>query len=307
MAMLFYPWRSAAADLIDADIERVCNDNKSIIEENKQKYDKFSDRELKNILENLNQQTAEEDVQVDVTPFLDEEFRALAIPEIGNDVDVFQIDEPQDPNLEEVSEYFGGIPLIVFGDLKQLSPVGDRWIFSPNQLDPYSGITGTPLWDLFRLFELTEIMRQREDQTFAVALNNMSEGNMTSDDIELIKAREPNFNEIPNDCIHLFCSNADVSLYNTARLAKIATEEFISTAKDSMKANSLSERSKTVILDAIKNFKISETQGMCYGLQLKTSAKYMFTVNINTEDGLGYNYGIYNHVFHDYDYSNLSP
>ncbi|XP_036345792.1 ATP-dependent DNA helicase PIF1-like, partial [Rhagoletis pomonella] len=286
MAMLFYPWRSEAADLIDADIERVCNDNKSIIEENKQKYDKFSDRELENILENLNQQTAEEDVQVDVTPFLDEEFRALAIPEIGNDVDVFQSDEPQDPNSEEVSEYFGGIPLIVFGDLKQLSPVGDRWIFSPNQLDPYSAITGTPLWDLFRFFELTEIMRQREDQAFAVALNNMSEGNMTSDDIELIKERETNFNEIPNDCIHLFYSNADVSLYNTARLAKIATEEFISTAKDSVKANSLSERSKTVILDAIKNFKILETQGMCYGLQLKTSAKYMITVNINTADGL---------------------
>ncbi|XP_036347361.1 ATP-dependent DNA helicase PIF1-like, partial [Rhagoletis pomonella] len=286
MAMLFYPWRSEAADLIDADIERVCNDNKSIIEENKQKYDKFSDRNLENILENLNQQTAEEDVQVDVTPFLDKEFRALAIPEIGNDVDVFQSDEPQDPNLEEVSEYFGGIPLIVFGDLKQLSPVGDRWIFSPNQLDPYSAITGTPLWDLFRFFELTEIMRQREDQAFAVALNNMSEGNMTSDDVELIKARETNFNEIPNDCIHLFYSNADVSLYNTARLAKIATEEFISTAKDSVKANCLLERSKTVILDAIKNFKISETQGMCYGLQLKTSAKYMITVNINTADGL---------------------
>ncbi|XP_017473707.1 PREDICTED: ATP-dependent DNA helicase PIF1-like [Rhagoletis zephyria] len=184
------------------------------------------------------------------------------------------------------SEYFGGIPLIVFGDLKQLSPVGDTWIFSPNQLDPYSAITGTPLWDLFRFFELTEIMRQRKDQAFAVALNNMSEGNMTSDDIELIKARETNFNEIPNDCIHLFYSNADVSLYSTARLAKIATEEFISTAKDSVKANSLSERSKTVILDAIKNFKISETQGMCYGLQLKTSAKYMIMVNINTADGL---------------------
>ncbi|XP_036329467.1 ATP-dependent DNA helicase PIF1-like [Rhagoletis pomonella] len=284
MPMLYYPWRSQAADLIDADIERVCNDSKSIIEENKQKYDKFSDRELESILENLNQQTAEEDVQVDVTPFLDEEFRALAIPETGNDVDVFQSDEPQDPNLEEVSEYFGGIPLIVFGDLKQLSPVGDRWIFSPNQSDPYSAITGTPLWDLFRFFELTEIMRQREDQAFAVALNNMSEGNMTSDDIELIKARETNFNEIPNDCIHLFYSKADVSLYNTGRLAKIATEEFISTAKDSVKANSLSERSKTVILDAIKSFKISETQGICYGLQLKTSAKYMFTVNINTAD-----------------------
>ncbi|XP_036347345.1 ATP-dependent DNA helicase PIF1-like, partial [Rhagoletis pomonella] len=184
------------------------------------------------------------------------------------------------------SEYFGGIPLIVFGDLKKLSPVGDRWIFSPNQSDPYSAITGTPLWGLFRFFELTEIMRQRKDQAFAVTLNNMSEGNMTSDDIELIKAKETNFNEIPNDCIHLFYSNADISLYNTARLAEVATEEFISTAKDSVKANFVSERSKTVILDAIKNFKVSETQGMCYSLQLKTSAKYMITVNTNTPDGL---------------------
>jgi len=76
---------------------------------------------------------------------------------------------------------FGGISVIVFGDLRQLRPVCDRWIFQPPSHDPYSAIFGSYLWSPFKFFELTEIMRQRGDQPFATTLNNMPSGQMSSE------------------------------------------------------------------------------------------------------------------------------
>jgi len=47
--------------------------------------------------------------------------------------------------------YFEGISILAFGDLKQLPPDGDRWIFCPNTRNPYSAIFRAPLWNLFKL------------------------------------------------------------------------------------------------------------------------------------------------------------
>jgi len=50
---------------------------------------------------------------------------------------------------------FGGISVIVFGNLRQLRPVCDRLIFQPPSLDPHSAIFGSYLWSPFKFFELT--------------------------------------------------------------------------------------------------------------------------------------------------------
>jgi len=87
-------------------------------------------------------------------------------------------------------------------------------------------------------------MRQRDDHAFALALNNMSEANMTDVDIELFRTRVLPVTAVPDDAIHLFCSNADVSHYNSLKLAQIRTEEFVSTAVDTVKSANMSERSR---------------------------------------------------------------
>jgi len=93
----------------------------------------------------------------------------------------------------------------VFGDLKQLRPVGDRWIFAENTSNPYNILAGANLWNNFKFFELTEIMRQRDDHAFALALNNMSEANITDADIELFRTRVLPVTDVPDDANHLFC------------------------------------------------------------------------------------------------------
>lgn len=167
------------------------------------------------------------------------------------------------------TDYFGGVSVIVFGDLKQLSPVGDRWIFSAPTNDPYSAIYGTETWDKFKYFELTEIMRQRGDRAFAIALNNLASGQMTIQDISLLQQRVVLPTDVPNDAIHLFCSNDEVNVYNTLKLNSIQTEEVVSEAFDVVKSTGLTHQNKNRILDSVKIFKVSETQGLQYRLILK--------------------------------------
>ncbi|XP_075170221.1 uncharacterized protein LOC142242518 [Haematobia irritans] len=182
---------------------------------------------------------------------------------------------------------FGGISILAFGDFKQLPPVGDRWIFYSNSANPYGAIVGGELWDRFTFYELTEIMRQREDLAFALALNRMSTGEMTDEDISIFKSRIVNSTtDIPCNAIHLFWSNEEASNYNNAKLNQIQTEAFSSKAVDIVKSDSMSIEQKIRILQNVAKLKTSETQGLCHELTLKVSAKYMMTININTADGL---------------------
>ena len=83
---------------------------------------------------------------------------------------------------------FGALSVIVAGDLFQLKPVFDNWIFS-NTNHGY-GDLATNIWnEYFTLFELTEIMRQKDDKEFAELLNRLREGNHTQNDIEVLKER----------------------------------------------------------------------------------------------------------------------
>ena len=60
-------------------------------------------------------------------------------------------------------DLFGGISLITVGDLFQLKPVFDKWIFE-NPAIGYSGLASNIWRENFTLFELTEIMRQKDDR-----------------------------------------------------------------------------------------------------------------------------------------------
>jgi len=129
-------------------------------------------------------------------------------------------------------------------------------------------------------------MRQRDDQPFAIALNNMASGQMSSDDISLLRTRISDESQVPNDAIHLFSSNQDTDRYNREKLSSIPTDQFNSEAIDSVKSAQLSSEQRNRCLEQARVLKTSETQGLCTSLILKTTAKYMMTVNVDTSDGL---------------------
>lgn len=110
---------------------------------------------------------------------------------------------------------FGGISVICFGDLFQLKPVFDQWIFASSNTESIASL-GTNLWtDHFLLFELDQIMRQKDDLEFADMLNRIREGNHLEEDITALKMQIlEEENDTTRNVPHLFTHRCDVQNYN---------------------------------------------------------------------------------------------
>ena len=68
---------------------------------------------------------------------------------------------------------FGAVSIVAIGDLFQLQPVMDGCMFKNMNNDEY-GILAPNVWqELFKMFELKQIMRQRESKEFAELLNRL--------------------------------------------------------------------------------------------------------------------------------------
>ena len=110
---------------------------------------------------------------------------------------------------------FGGINIIAVGDLYQLKPVMGQFVFEDYKSN--YGPLASNLWtENFKIYELTQIMRQKDDKTFAELLNRLRTGHQTQEDIKLLKNTKitnkylKNKNSIP----HFYPTLEQVSLHN---------------------------------------------------------------------------------------------
>lgn len=108
---------------------------------------------------------------------------------------------------------FGGTSLITVGDLFQLKPVFDQWIFQ-NSKNGYTPLASNLWQEHFKMYELSEIMRQKDDKEFAELLNRLREGKHSDKDIETLKGRilkmKPTDANYPMNVTHLFSTNLAV-------------------------------------------------------------------------------------------------
>lgn len=110
-------------------------------------------------------------------------------------------------------ERFGGVSIIAIGDLFQLKPVMDGWIFSSNTTE--YGVIAENLWvDNFQLFELNTIMRQKDDVDFAKLLNGLREGIATEHDISVLKSKVMLMEDADKSWTHLFTTRKEVDNFN---------------------------------------------------------------------------------------------
>ena len=109
--------------------------------------------------------------------------------------------------IKGIDSDFGGISIIAMGDLFQLEPVFDGYVFET--LKGSYGALATNLWAKhFSMYELRQIMRQRDSRLFPEILNRLREGKHTEEDIRILKQRlisesDPNY---PYHAPHLFLS-----------------------------------------------------------------------------------------------------
>ena len=83
---------------------------------------------------------------------------------------------------------FGGLSVIAVGDLYQLKPIGDKLICL--DLEKGTSSLARNLWkELFKMYELVDIMRQKDDLDFAYLLNRLRLNEMTEEDQKKLQTR----------------------------------------------------------------------------------------------------------------------
>lgn len=183
---------------------------------------------------------------------------------------------------------FGGVSVIVFGDLFQLKPVMDSWLFAPGYNNGTElELLGPNIWqDLFSLFELVEIMRQKEDLRFAQLLNRLREGNQLPDDIRLLNTRTiQNENESTVKMSHLFTRKLEVANFNRKVFDEtLDAKKTIIEAIDSI-SGEIALNLKKKILSKIP-VDTAKTKGLAKFLHLAEELPAELCINIDILDGL---------------------
>ena len=179
---------------------------------------------------------------------------------------------------------FGDLTVIAVGDLFQLQPVFDKWIFERPCSD-YSALA-TNIWEeYFKCCELKTILRQKEDKKFAQLLNRLREGNQSERDIETLKTRVLSANS--NSMLaytHLFLTNASVDAFNSSIFQNAKENKAVVKAIDIV-VGDLKDDVKEKLLTRIPNDP-TKTMGLHSALPIVVGGKYDLTSNIKTTDGL---------------------
>lgn len=184
------------------------------------------------------------------------------------------------------NDSFGGISVLLIGDLHQLPPVKDRPIYHPSNISPLSMLSGAALWEQFKYFQLTEIMRQKEDKQFIIALNNLSLGEMTASDIALIKCREVEEEMVPTNTIRLYHENKMVDDYNDKKIRNFPGVHYEAKADHHFSGNISMQARRKVLKSLGKSTTNKECKILPLKILLKLGITYMVTSNINVIDGL---------------------
>ena len=182
---------------------------------------------------------------------------------------------------EKVGTPFGGVSVIVFGDLMQLSPCMGRYIFQ-EPANPEFQITSQldNRWRMFSSILLEKNHRQGKDKAYADLLNRLRIGEETEDDIEMLESRvrKETDSEVKNTEVYIGCKRKDV-----------AKKNFLYLLRTPGKAVKIKARHHQATQGNFKP-RISEKDGavgttmMQNELILKIGSKVMIVHNIDTAD-----------------------
>ena len=182
---------------------------------------------------------------------------------------------------------FGGISIIAVGDLYQLAPVCDKWIFK-DLSNPGQGLAKNLWQDHFELHELTEIMRQKGDFRFTELLNRLRENKLTPEDKELIYQRiiTPHSPMYPKHAPHLFIENKFVDAFNENLLDSLTTQKAIVKADtDILSQTKLSNEIKLRLIQNLPENQANTGQ-LKTNLLIAVDMIYDISLNLDVADGL---------------------
>jgi len=179
------------------------------------------------------------------------------------------------------SKLFAGISIIVVGDLHQLPPIQQKPIFCRYDNNAYN--LSHP-WHEFKMIELVEIMRQKDDQPFIELLNRLRVAQHTQTDICTIQSRAVDVNDknnYPFNELHVWAENKPVMDYNSRRLQEILMPLYVLQAVDQYPKN-VSKHEIERVLSKGRSY----TGGLDLEVSIKEGARVMLTNNVDISDRL---------------------
>ncbi|XP_061186975.1 uncharacterized protein LOC133195120 [Saccostrea echinata] len=204
---------------------------------------------------------------------------------VGNNMLTFINDRLQ--QLTGRKQDFGGISIIAVGDLYQLPPVGDKWIFK-DLSNPGQSLAKNLWHEHFHMHELTEIMRQKDDLRFAEMLNRLRENKMTDEDKELIYQHiiRQDMQVYPKEAPHLFIENKFVDCFNNNLIENLSTNKVnVRADTDVLSQTKLSASVKLKLVQNLPENPASTGQ-LRTNLVIAVDMLYDISVNLDVTDGL---------------------
>ncbi|KAG5677079.1 hypothetical protein PVAND_006863 [Polypedilum vanderplanki] len=185
-------------------------------------------------------------------------------------------------------EPFGGLNVIIFGDLLQLPPVKMTPIYD----QPLRYLPAVHLWRLFSLVELTQNMRQQGDTTFADLLNALRVGELTAQHFQLLMTKilteEDQVGEFGlHNAIRIFPKKDMVAAHNEAVLEyyrNLRVQMYTIKADDTLV--NATRNATNVDIGSIVSTDINKTGAMPSQLVIFVGAKVMLRSNVDVEKGL---------------------
>ncbi|KFM62003.1 hypothetical protein X975_01449, partial [Stegodyphus mimosarum] len=102
-----------------------------------------------------------------------------------------------------------------------------------------------------------QIMRQKDEKLLIEALNNLAVGQMTANDIEVLKSSEVQESDVPENAIRLFAENVNVDVDNQMKIEKQIGTEYVSEAKVTILGKE-SDTSRNHIIESLKTKSVIE-------------------------------------------------
>jgi ATP-dependent DNA helicase PIF1 len=161
--------------------------------------------------------------------------------------------------VRKISSPFGGLQLVICGDLFQLPPVNGEFCFK------------SETWQRMQIemCHLRQIIRQKDDQLFQQILENARVGKCTDEHLSILKAQKTQtFGEIRPTM--LYSTNINVDAINLAEYEKLKSEEHVYDTQYSLHKGAQEWAATLNIPDKVR---------------LKLDAQVMLTANICTDSG----------------------
>jgi ATP-dependent DNA helicase PIF1 len=149
---------------------------------------------------------------------------------------------------KSINEPFGGMFVILLGDLKQLPPVRDRPFYGTSYNNQYVN-EGQALFRNFHASIIlpTSFRQAPEEQEFRDILDRLADGATTLEDWRILNSRaflNLNTNEKQqfHDSVHLFDTCAEANNYNYSRLSEFEAVYRVSAINNNRNAENASSR-----------------------------------------------------------------